>query len=99
MNKTEQDYAAILTIRKGAGEVLWFIYEAITLQLAPGVRYTPDFAVMLADGTFEMHEVKGHWSDVAKVKIKTAAELFPIRFVAYRKIAKKDGGGWELTEF
>jgi len=35
----------------------------------------------------------------AKVKIKVASELFPIRFVAIFPIAKKLGGGWETQEF
>ena len=45
------------------------------------------------------HEVKGYWQDDAKVKIKVAAEMYPLRFVAVRKRAKKDGGGFSIEEF
>lgn len=99
MNKTEAEWAALLTARKQAGDVLWFAYEAVTLKLATGARYTPDFAVMLADGELELHEVKGFWAEAAKVRIKVAAELFPFRFVAWHKRTQKEGGGWVSQEF
>lgn len=100
MNKTEAAYASHLALRKAAGEVAWFSYEGLKLRLAPNTSYSPDFAVMLSDGTLEAHEVKGgFWEDDARVKIKVAAELFPFRFVAARAKPKRDGGGWEFEEF
>lgn len=33
----------------------------------------------------ECHEVKGFWTDDAKVKIKVAAEQYPFRFIAFKK--------------
>ena len=47
----------------------------------------------------ELHEVKGHWQDDARVKIKVAAEQYPFRFVAVKARAKKDGGGFSEEEF
>lgn len=85
MNRTEAAYATTL--------------EAATLKLADGCRYTPDFAVLRADGIMEMHEVKGYWTDDARVKVKVAAEKFPFVFKAVYKQAKKDGGGWRIEEF
>lgn len=100
MNSTELDYSTVLEARKQAGsDILWWVFESITLKLAQDTRYTPDFVVMRADGLLECHEVKGFWQDDAKVKIKVAAEKFPFRFLAVRKLPKKDGGGWETTEF
>lgn len=99
MNKLEAAYAEVLKAREIAGEVLWWKFECVTLKLAPDCRYTPDFVVMLADGSIEAHEAKGHWEDHAKVKIRLAAELFPFRFVAVKKEAKKRGGGWSEQEF
>ena len=99
MNKTEQAYADTLTLRQAAGEVAWFKFEAVKLRLADNTFYTPDFAVMLADGTLEMHEVKGFWQDDARVKIKVASDLFPFRFIAIKPVAKKAGGGWQIEEF
>ena len=77
----------------------WFKFEGVKLRLADNIFYTPDFAVMLADGVLEMHEVKGFWQDDARAKIKIAADLYPIRFVAVRIKAKKAGGGWTVEEF
>lgn len=51
------------------------------------------------DGALEAHEVKGHWADDARAKIKIAVDLYPIRFIAIRAKPKKDGGGWAVEEF
>ena len=99
MNKTEQAYAATLDARRHVGEVAWFKFEGVKLRLADNTFYTPDFAVMLADGALEMHEVKGYWQDDARVKIKIAADMYPMRFLAIQAKAKKDGGGWEIEAF
>ena len=99
MNGLEQEYAGLLELRRHAGEVVWWAFEAMTFRLADDTRYTPDFAVMLADGQMEIHETKGHWEDDAKVKIKVAASMFPFRFFALRKRPKKEGGGWAQEEF
>ena len=87
--------AAHLEQRRQAGEILSWHFEAYTLKLADNCRYTPDFMVLLPDGTMQFHEVKGFWMDDAKVKIKVAARQFPHIFLAIRKT--KDG--WETTDF
>lgn len=99
MNKTEKAYADHLELLRKAGEVLWVRFEGLKLRLAESTFYTPDFAVMAADGVMECHEVKGHWTDDARVKIKVAAEQYPFRFVAIKARAKKDGGGWSMESF
>lgn len=99
MNKTEQAYERHLNARREAGEVLWFRFEGIKLRLADNTFYTPDFAVMAADGQLECHEVKGFWTDDARVKIKVAADQYPLTFLAVKAKAKKDGGGWAVEEF
>jgi hypothetical protein len=99
MNKTEAAYAQTLEQRRTAGEVAWFKFEGVKLRLADNTFYTPDFFVMLADGALEAHEVKGHWADDARAKIKIAADLYPLRFIAIRAKPKKDGGGWAIEEF
>jgi hypothetical protein len=73
----------------------WFEYEAVKLRLADKTFYSPDFAVMVANGELEMHEVKGFWEDDARVKIKCAAEKFPFRFRAFTK----SKGAWKEEEF
>ena len=99
MNKTEAAYAAALDARKAAGEVVWWKFEASKLRLANNTFYSPDFTVMLADGSIEQHEVKGHWQDDARVKIKVAADQHPYRFIAVKARAKRDGGGFSIEEF
>lgn len=99
MNKTESEYCQLLELRKRAGEIVWYRFEGIKLRLADNTFYTPDFAVMLSTGEMEMHEVKGFWTDDARVKIKVAAEQYPFRFIAVKPKAKKAGGGWEVEEF
>lgn len=99
MNKTEAAYAAHLEELKRQGEVLWYEFESVKLRLADNTFYTPDFAVMRADGEMEMHEVKGFWQDDARVKIKVAADKFPFRFIAIKAESKKNGGGWKVEEF
>ncbi|UPY96249.1 DUF1064 domain-containing protein [Pectobacterium sp. 21LCBS03] len=73
MNKTEAAYSQHLEILKRAGEVLWYRFEGVKLRLADNTFYTPDFAVMTASGTIEMHEVKGYWQDDARVKLRIKA--------------------------
>lgn len=99
MNKTEQAYAATLELRRAAGEVSWFKFEGLKFRLADNTFYTPDFAVMLASGALEAHEVKGHWQDDARAKIKIAADMYPMQFLAVQALPKKAGGGWKVEEF
>lgn len=99
MNNTEAAYARHLDLLKAAGEIVWHRFEGLKFRLADNTFYTPDFLVMLADGTMEAHEVKGFWTDDARVKIKIAAELYPFRFVALKAQSKKAGGGWDVECF
>jgi hypothetical protein len=99
MNKTEAAYDAHLDLRQRVGEIQWRRFEGWKFKLADLTWYTPDFAVMLADGSLEAHEVKGFWEDDARVKIKVAAEMYPVRFVAVKAVAKKHGGGWKEEDF
>lgn len=104
-NKTEAAYEAHLNLRKITGEIFWFQFEGITFKLADDTRYTPDFPVMLTDGTLEIHEVKGtekrrkqsgegysvpRFEDDARVKIAVAASMFPFVF----KVVYKLDGNW-----
>ncbi len=98
-NRTESSYETFLSAQKAVGMILWFRFEGIKLRLADNTFYTPDFAVMRADGQLEMHEVKGLWQDDARVKIKVAADSYPFRFIAVTVRDKKDGGGWNVEEF
>ncbi len=99
MNATETAYAKHLEARRVAGELAWVKFEGIKLRLADNTFYTADFAVMLADGSMELHEVKGAraiFQDDAKVKIKVAAEIYPFQFYACFPRKVRDGGGFDV---
>jgi hypothetical protein len=96
MNRTETRYSDYLELLKRAGEIAWYRFEGVTLKLADDTRYTPDFFVMTATGAFQAHEVKGFWRDDAKVKLKIAADLYPLEFVA---VFAEKGGTWRYERF
>jgi hypothetical protein len=95
MNKTETAYAEHLAACRHAGNVLWFRFEGIKLRLADRTFYTPDFAVLVASGALELHEVKGFMEEDAAVKLKSAAAQYP--FVV-RVIRRVKGGDWDIRE-
>lgn len=99
MNRTEAEYSRLLESLRTSGELLWWAFEGITLKLAEGSRYTPDFFVMRNDGTLECHEVKSRWIGDAKTKVRVAAEKFPFKFFAVFAKLKRDGGGWDYEAF
>lgn len=47
--------------------------------------------MLLVGGALEAHEVKEHWQDDARAKIKIAADMYSLRFVAVRPLPKKAG--------
>lgn len=101
-NNTEKAYGQLLELRKRAGEILWYAFEAVKLRLADNTFYTADYFVLLANGELEVHEVKGSpaiFADDAKVKVKVAASAFPFRFIVAYPIPKRAGGGWSFEEF
>lgn len=96
MNKLEQAYAEHLNLRKLAGEVLGWWFEAVNLRLAKNTHLRIDFMVQLADGSIEFHEVKGHWEDDSRAKVKIAASQYPLfRIVA----VQRRKGEWIFEEF
>ena len=100
MNKLERDYSATLDEQVESGLIEYYTFENLKLRLACNTWYTPDFMVIDPGGYISFHEAKGIWQDAARVKIKTAAELYPMfRFVAITRIPKKKGGGWKVEEF
>jgi hypothetical protein len=99
MNGTEAAYEKVLAARTLAGEIVWYEFEAITFVLEGGVRYTPDFIVQLANGEIEVHEVKGFWTEDARVKVRIAQGRFPFRFLAIMGKKKKGQYVWTTEDF
>ncbi len=81
MNKTEQRYADRLVCLKRAGEIVEWRFEPLKLRLGEDWKttYTPDFMVITNELIIELHDVKGGggWEEDARVKVKTAAAMFP----------------------
>lgn len=101
MNKMEARYAAYLDVRmRDDDDVLRWDYQPERLVLAKNTQYTPDFRLVMGDGLIEFHEVKGHWEDDARVKIKLVAELHPyiFRTVRWGRDATHPLGGWLIEE-
>lgn len=98
MNKTEERYAnEILRPLLLAGEIVKYDFEAVKFRLAKKTFLTPDFYVVTPTH-IEIHEVKGHWEDDARVKMKVAAKLFPeFKWIAIKWKNKKEG--WITEEF
>ncbi|MEO9145114.1 MAG: hypothetical protein ABI237_06105 [Ginsengibacter sp.] len=95
MNKTESAYNNYLEVQKRIGEVIWYEFEPMNLRLADKCFYKVDFLVLTKNFQLEVHEIKGYWTDDALVKIKTAAEKFPFRFIS-KQLVK---GEWITREF
>lgn len=103
MNKTEKAYSLYLESERQAGRIERFWFEAIKLKIADRTCfYTPDFLVLLPDGTLELHEVKGSpaiFADDAKVKVKSASTQYPFPVKVVFPRTKKSGGGWDVQEY
>jgi hypothetical protein len=95
MNKLERAYDYHLRLLLHSRVILWYAFEAVTFKLAKDTRYTPDFVVMLADGTIEFRECKGWWREDARLKIKVAAAMFPFKFFGITR----EKGEWKSEEF
>ena len=48
-----------------------------SFEISKKMRYTPDFKVVYADGRVEYEEVKGFWSEAAKIRVKLFREKYP----------------------
>lgn len=92
MNKTEERFKAILEDRRRAGEFKVILNHAITLRLADGLRYTPDFFGQHQDGSLWIWEVKGrHVWDDALAKFKMAKTMFPCFIWVWAQYTKEHG--------
>lgn len=78
-NKTETRFELdYLKPMRHTGEIGHYRFEAHTLKLANGLRYTPDWSAVNAAGKLVFWEVKGaRIEEDAIVKFKTAPSSFP----------------------
>ena len=88
-SQLERDWAEHLELLRHGGLVHSWDYEEVKLRLADGTFYTPDFFVVMEDGLIQIHEVKGHMREAARVRLNVAAERFPwAQFVLVRRPAR-----------
>lgn len=78
MNKIEAASAATLEQRKHAGKVAGYKFGGPKFRLAENTFYTPDFTVLLTDGAFDVFEIKEHWQDDVRAKIKIAGNIYSL---------------------
>jgi hypothetical protein len=90
-NKTEAEYNRLHLHGRG-------LYEALTLRLPGGSRYTPDWVVMSDGGTVELHEVKGSYRfgshGRAATAFREAVAAFPC--FAFVWAVRGKGGVWSV---
>jgi hypothetical protein len=96
MNRTEAAYSNYLSMMKSLGVIIDFWWDVMSLWMADSTFYKPDFLVMRAEGTLEIHEVKGFMEDDAWVKLKVMAETYPFPiFVVKKNPGKKGEWTWK----
>ena len=101
MNKTEAAYDKYL---KAHPDVVFHAFEPVKLRLADSCSLTPDFMVMLSDGSISFRDTKAYWTSAKKVgvtddslaKMKVAAEMYPM--FTFTMTWNKDGV-WEERVF
>lgn len=101
-NKTELRFEeTVLRPRLESGEIDGFAFEALKFVIAlpqPPIKacyFTPDF-VAWKDRNITAFEVKGHWREAARLRIKVAAERHPwASFVA----VTRNKGSWIYENF
>jgi hypothetical protein len=94
-NKTEAAFAAHIRALYPTSVIFG---HAVTLVLANGLRYTPDFFFPSHGVRSAFYEVKGFMRDDAAAKIKMAARLYQswADFWLVTKKTRKQGGGWRI---
>ena len=102
MNKTEALYSQLLTADP---DVYAWWFEPMTIRIShpetgQPAKVTPDFMVVMQNGATFIDDVKGTGPDdnASIVRMKAAAELYPLwLFRIVKKQKKKDGGGFKVS--
>lgn len=95
LNKTERAFKEWLEI-SGFAYLEKIHVQAITLRIANGCRYTPDFIVQSVRAGLVAYEVKGFMRDDAAVKLKVAATAY--QWIKFNLVTRGKGGTWNVQE-
>lgn len=107
MTKAESAWSELLEVDRIEGKVFRWRHESMRLRLTSpntgtvAAWYTPDFEVILPDGTVVFDEVKGsRFTDQASIlRLKLAADTYTeFRFRLVTQRTKKQGGGFAVKE-
>lgn len=104
LNKTEAAFQKYMddhckVCRTGDVQIELLKPQSVTLLIANGCRYTPDFITTeIEEGAAKLcaYEVKGFMRDDAAVKIKVAASVYP--WITFYLVSKAKGGTWDVQE-
>lgn len=91
MNATEREFSFILEAQKTKGEIVRWVFEGVTLRWGGGMRYKPDFLVVVATGIEVNKQRVGHFRCI---EVKGARILY-----AQQAIARFKGCRAEWPEF
>jgi len=84
-SKKEANFACTLNMMLKAGEID-YVLRQVPFELGVGIIYKADFVTFKADPkihpdtglwTIAVYEIKGMWTDVARLKMKLFKEKFP----------------------
>jgi hypothetical protein len=98
MNQLERRYSLHLEALRIAGEIHAWAFEPEKFRLAlkgDACFYTPDFRVLLNDGTVEFRDTKGFMQEDALIKIKWFVSQHPYPLVVVRWVK----GEWQMERF
>lgn len=74
-------------------------FEGLTIRMANGHRYTPDFVTFGADGRFECHEVKGSYRLGSYQRARLAFDQARLEYPSWRWVwaERSRDGSWRVT--
>jgi hypothetical protein len=76
-SKKEAHYYLKLKAAKESGELLFFLRQC-PLHLTGNIRYVIDFIEFWNDGSVVFTEVKGYMTEIARLKIRQAEDIYNI---------------------
>ncbi len=96
-NKTEARYRAEIIDRRD--DVVAVHYEGLTLRMANGHRYTPDWIVVTSVRRIECHEVKGRYALQSQQRARLAFDQARVEFPWFGWVwAVKTPTGWVVDQ-
>lgn len=87
-SKAEAEYYRRLIQEKICNEITWFIRQT-PFHLPGNVKYLADFLVVNTDGSIRVVDVKGHDTDMSRLKRKQVQELYGIKVHVLKAVYRR----------